>query len=98
MSVINIGWASVEAMAQLTVTCAECGLHGHLSRRNQELLDPGGRCKHHVIPAECPVLRALLVGATRMLDWLEWDTADDDDFLPSPSIVADQSASDLMQK
>ena len=86
MSVINIGWASVEAMAQLTVTCAECGLHGHLSRRNQELLDPGGRCKHHVIPAECPVRLA------------EWDTADDDDFLPSPSIVADQSASDLMQK
>jgi hypothetical protein len=33
-----------------------------------------------------------------MLDWLEWDTADDDDFLPSPSIVADQSASGLMQK
>jgi hypothetical protein len=73
MGVGGIGWASVKAMAQVTVTCSECGLRGALAQSGQEFSDPGGRCKHSLSAARCPSLRIPLMGARRVLENLEWN-------------------------
>jgi hypothetical protein len=84
-------------MAQLIVTCPECGLRGELTDSKRQLDDPSGECKHHLIPAKCPALRAPLIGARPLLDWLEWDVIMTGEGLrPSPSIVPNHGAPDLV--
>ncbi len=84
-------------MAQLIITCPECGLRGKLSEIEQELDDPAGECKHHLIPAKCPALRVPLIGATRLLDLLEWDMVlADEDLHLSSSMVPNPGAPDLV--
>ena len=60
-------------MAQLLVTCPECGLRGELAHSGQEFNNPAGKCKHVLTPARCPSLRIPLLGARRVLEQLEWD-------------------------
>ena len=86
-------------MAQLLVTCPECGLCREIKDREQGLDDPDGECKHHIKPAQCPALRAPLIAASRMLDLLEWETLLADESLqPSPSIVAGQEIPEPVQQ
>ena len=78
-------------MAQLFVTCPECGLRGEVAHSDAELDDPAGKCKHHLKPATCPALRQPLVAANRILDLMEWESILADEVtvqdLPSPSII-----------
>jgi hypothetical protein len=80
-------------MAQLIVTCPECGLRGEVAQIDEEFDDPGGKCKHHLQPAKCAALRQPLLAANRMLDLMKWDSILADDVavqdLPSPSIIPD---------
>ena len=61
------------SMAQLLVTCPECGVRGELAHSGQEFNNPAGKCKHVLPPARCPSLRIPLLGARRVLEHLEWD-------------------------
>jgi hypothetical protein len=80
-------------MAQVLVTCPECGIRGELTYSDQEFDAPRDDCKHHLSPATCPSLRGPLIAASRMLDFLEWEVIMRDGALPpSPSIVQDQDA------
>jgi hypothetical protein len=60
-------------MAELCVTCPECGLRGELAHSGQDFSDPAGSCKHFLNPATCPSLRIPLICARRLLENLEWD-------------------------
>ncbi len=44
-------------MAQVLVTCPECGISGELTYSDQEFDAPQDDCKHHLSPATCPSLR-----------------------------------------
>jgi hypothetical protein len=76
-------------MAELFVTCPECGLREELAHGHQEFDDPRGKCSHRLNPAKCPALRVPLIAARRMLDFLEWDAilASDEAIPSSPSFV-----------
>ena len=80
-------------MAQIFVTCPECGLRVELAHSDSEFDDPEGECKHHVNPAKCRSIRGPLIAASRMLDLLEWEAIVADEALQlSASIPADQDA------
>src|SRR5262245_29561803 len=76
-------------MAELFVTCPECGLREKLAHGHQEFDDPRGKCSHRLNPAKCPALRVPLIAARRMLDVMEWDAilASDEEIPTSPSFV-----------
>jgi hypothetical protein len=66
-------------MAELIVTCPECGLRDELAHGDLKVDDPQGKCSHRLHPAKCPAFRVPLIAARRMLDLLEWDRISDSD-------------------
>jgi hypothetical protein len=66
-------------MAELIVTCPECGLRDELAHGDLKVDDPQGQCSHRLHPAKCPAFRVPLIAARRMLDFLEWDRISDSD-------------------
>jgi hypothetical protein len=77
-------------MAELFVTCPECGLRGELAHSGREFADPPGKCKHLLNPAKCPSLRIPLIGARHLLDMFEWDA-----FLAADEEIADEDAPEV---
>ncbi|MBV9235842.1 MAG: hypothetical protein JOZ94_08425 [Xanthobacteraceae bacterium] len=66
-------------MAELIVTCPECGLRDELAHGHLKVNDPQGQCSYHLHPAKCPRLRVPLIAARRMLEFLDWDGISDSD-------------------
>jgi hypothetical protein len=86
------------SMAQLLVTCPECGLSGERAHGRQELNDPASKCKRALTPARCPSLRVPLLGARRMLEHLEWEAfhaADGEILVPAALIQAPTGAGEV---
>ena len=59
-------------MAEIFVMCPDCRLRVILTHSNQEIDDPGHKCKHAQNPANCPTLRPVLMASHQMLVSLEW--------------------------
>jgi hypothetical protein len=66
-------------MAELIVTCPECGLRDELAHGDLKVDDPQGKCSHRLHPAKCPAFRVPLIAAHRILDFLDWDGISDSD-------------------
>jgi hypothetical protein len=66
-------------MAELVVTCPECGLRDELAQGHLKVDDPQGQCSYHLHPAKCPGFRVPLIAARRMLEFLDWDGISDSD-------------------
>jgi hypothetical protein len=54
-------------MAETFVMCPDCGLQAQLSRGDDPIPDPKGKCKHKQNPATCPVLSPAVAAIRQVL-------------------------------
>ena len=101
-AVVGVGWytaAPGKIMAELFVTCPECGLREEFVHSEQLLADPQGQCSHRG-PSRCPALRVPLIAARHMLSLLEWDAVSDfdEDIRILPALVEASIMPDMRQR